>query len=108
MPGRNSSHRIVLVVSAAAAVICFCLAIPMIWDSQIKITNNRESLVEVDAEKTPNNNPYCSVFTDSGDCDQQAESEASKYWSPDEIREKLWNTMKALAEVQYTIKMIVV
>ena len=99
--GRGSSSRIFVVISIAAAAICICCIVPLLWDSSVDTPTHRPVLVEVDAEKTPQKNPYCSIFTDSDDCDQQVESEASKYWSPDEIREKLWNTMKALAEVNF-------
>ena len=93
---KRSFGRTVVVLAAAFVLCCGCLLIVF---SDGNNSFQHESLIEVNAESTPSENPYCSVFSDSADCNQQAESDASKYWTSAEIREKLWSAMKALAEV---------
>jgi len=54
----------------------------------------------VDAEKEPERNPYCSVFADPTECERQMQDGIYKTWSEDEVRQELWKTMKALAELE--------
>ena len=99
LPTGNSRRPLsrAAVVVSAACLLCFCCLAIVFSDGNTKL--QRDFLTEVNAESTPSENPYCSVFSDSADCNQQAESDASKYWTSAEIREKLWSAMKALAEV---------
>lgn len=43
---------------------------------------------------------YCSVFSDPAECEKQRSDGVHKYWTPAEIREELWKTMKGLAELE--------
>jgi len=54
----------------------------------------------IDAEKEPHQNPYCSVFADPSECQKQMQDGIYKTWSEDEVRQELWKTMKALAELE--------
>jgi hypothetical protein len=54
----------------------------------------------IDAEKEPERNPYCSVFADPTECERQMQDGIYKTWSEDEVRQELWKTMKALAELE--------
>ncbi len=54
----------------------------------------------IDAEKSPQQNPYCSVFADPSECEKQMQDGMYKTWSEDEVRQELWKTMKALAELE--------
>ena len=54
----------------------------------------------VDSEKAPENNPYCSVFADPSECEKQMLDGVYRTWSPTEVRQELWTTMKALAELE--------
>jgi hypothetical protein len=54
----------------------------------------------IDAEKTPHQNPYCSVFADPSECEKQMQDGMYKTWSEDEVRQELWKTMKAMAELE--------
>ena len=65
----------------------------------LKHSTRSNALTEVYADMTPTSSPFCTVFADAPDCDLQAESDASKYWTSAQVREKLWSAMKALAEV---------
>ena len=93
---RRSIARFCIVLIASASLCC--LIIQMLKEEG---SSKESALTEINAELTPASNPFCSVFSDSDDCDQQAEGEASKYWTSSDIRDKLWSTMKALAEVKF-------
>lgn len=54
----------------------------------------------IDAEKEPAQNPYCSVFADPSECEKQMQDGIYKTWSEDEVRQELWKTMKAMAELE--------
>ena len=54
----------------------------------------------VDSEKAPENNPYCSVFADPSECEKQMLDGVYRTWTPTEVRQELWTTMKALAYLE--------
>ena len=54
----------------------------------------------IDAEAEPHRNPYCSVFADPADCEKEMQDGVYKTWNEDDVRQELWRTMKALAELE--------
>ena len=48
---------------------------------------------------TPGVSVYCSTFQDPAECEEQRSIQA-KYWTIQEVREQLWGTMEALAELE--------
>jgi len=97
----------------ALAVAALCLAASAEWSGMMGrgVQGLRRSVLSaadavegepdmIDAEKTPHQNPYCSVFADPSECEKQMQDGMYKTWSEDEVRQELWKTMKALAELE--------
>ena len=86
----------------ALLVACLCLVASSqfggIMGNGVVLEEN--PLDMVDAEKTPARNPYCSVFADPSECEKQMQDGIYKTWSEDQVRQELWKTMKALAELE--------
>ena len=59
-----------------------------------------QSELDFNADLTPASNTYCSVFSDSEECEQQKEESEHKYWTSAQVRKELWDTMKGLAELE--------
>ena len=43
---------------------------------------------------------YCELFSDPAECEQQRVDGVQKYWTAAGLREELWKTMSALAELE--------
>ena len=61
-------------------------------------TQNKRSTVLV-APTTTGISVYCSTFQDPAECEAQRNIQA-KYWTIQEVRQQLWGTMEALAELE--------